>query len=146
MKKVMMIGAVGAGKSTLIKALFGESEPATKTQSLIYRDWIIDTPGEYSENPMYYRSLIATSHETAAVLLVQDATRNRNYFPPGFEQGFPMLTLGAVTKIDHPKADIDRAITLLRQSLQEGEIFLTSAASTVGIQRLKERLMEIVQE
>ncbi|NOU74026.1 ethanolamine utilization protein EutP [Paenibacillus sp. LMG 31458] len=146
MKKVMMIGAVGAGKSTLIKALFGESERATKTQSLIYRDWIIDTPGEYSENPMYYRSLIATSHETAAVVLVQDAARNRNYFPPGFEQGFPVLTIGVVTKIDHPKADIDRAITLLRQALPEGEIFLTSAASTVGIQRLKERLMEIVQE
>jgi ethanolamine utilization protein EutP len=146
MKKVMMIGAVGAGKSTLIKALFGESEPATKTQSLTYRDWIIDTPGEYSENPLYYRSLIATSHETAAVVLVQDAARNRNYFPPGFEQGFPVLTIGAVTKIDHPKADIDRAITLLRQALPEGEIFLTSAASTVGIQQLKERLMEIVQE
>ncbi|MDF2647106.1 MAG: ethanolamine utilization protein EutP [Paenibacillus sp.] len=146
MKKVMLIGAVGAGKSTLIKALFGESEPATKTQSLIYRDWIIDTPGEYSENPLYYRSLIATSHETAAVLLVQDAARNRNYFPPGFEQGFPVLTIGVVTKIDHPKADIDRAITLLRQSLPEDEIFLTSAASTLGIQRLKERLMEIVQE
>jgi ethanolamine utilization protein EutP len=146
MKKVMMIGAVGAGKSTLIKALFGESEPAAKTQSLTYRDWIIDTPGEYSENPLYYRSLIATSHETAAVVLVQDSARNRNYFPPGFEQGFPVLTIGVVTKIDHPKADIDRAITLLRQSLPEGEIFLTSAASTVGIQRLKERLMEIVKE
>ncbi|MCY9697641.1 EutP/PduV family microcompartment system protein [Paenibacillus alginolyticus] len=146
MKKVMIIGAVRAGKSTLIKALFGESEPSTKTQSLIYRDWIIDTPGEYSENPLYYRSLIATSHETAAVVLVQDATRNRNYFPPGFEQGFPMLTLGVVTKIDHPKADIDRAISLLRQSLPEGEIFLTSAASTEGIQKLKERLMEIVKD
>ncbi|KQX68436.1 EutP/PduV family microcompartment system protein [Paenibacillus sp. Root444D2] len=146
MKKVMLIGAVGAGKSTLIKALFGESEPATKTQSLIYRDWIIDTPGEYSENPLYYRSLIATSQETAVVVLVQDAARYRNYFPPGFEQGFPVLTIGVVTKIDHPKADIDRAITLLRQSLPEGEIFLTSAASAVGIQRLKERLMEIVQE
>ncbi|WP_307606806.1 EutP/PduV family microcompartment system protein [Paenibacillus sp. V4I9] len=146
MKKVMLIGAVGAGKSTLIKALFGESEPAAKTQSLIYRDWIIDTPGEYSENPLYYRSLIATSHETAAVVLVQDAARNRSYFPPGFEQGFPVLTIGVVTKIDHPKADIDRAITLLRQSLPEGEIFLTSANSTKGIQRLKQRLMEIVQE
>jgi ethanolamine utilization protein EutP len=144
MKKIMIIGAVGAGKSTLIKALFGESDPAAKTQSLVYRDWLIDTPGEYSENPLYYRSLMATSHETAAVLLVQDAARDRNYFPPGFEQGFPVLTIGAVTKIDHPKADIDRAITLLRQSLSEGQIFLTSAESSEGIQELKKRLMEIV--
>lgn len=144
MRKVMIIGAVGAGKSTLIKALFGESGPAAKTQSLQYRDWLIDTPGEYSENPLYYRSLMATSHEAAAVVLVQDATRDKNYFPPGFELGFPVLTMGAVTKIDHPRADIDRAIALLRQPLPEGEIFLTSAASTEGIQRLKERLMEIV--
>jgi ethanolamine utilization protein EutP len=144
MKKIMIIGAVGAGKSTLIKALFGESDPAAKTQSLVYRDWLIDTPGEYSENPLYYRSLMATSHETAGVLLVQDAARDRNYFPPGFEQGFPVLTIGAVTKIDHPKADIDRAITLLRQSLSEGQIFLTSAESSEGIQELKKRLMEIV--
>ncbi|NQX69804.1 50S ribosome-binding GTPase [Paenibacillus alba] len=146
MKKVMIIGAVGAGKSTLIKALFGETDPAIKTQSLLYRDWVIDTPGEYSENPMYYRSLMATSHETAAVLLVQDATRSRNYFPPGFEQGFPVLTVGAVTKIDHPKADVDEAIRLLRQSLPEGEIFVTSAESKEGIQRLKERLMAIVHK
>ncbi|WP_189015899.1 EutP/PduV family microcompartment system protein [Paenibacillus marchantiophytorum] len=146
MRKVMIIGAVGAGKSTLMKALFGESDPAIKTQSLVYRDWIIDTPGEYSENPLYYRSLMATSHETAAVLFVQDAARDRNFFPPGFEQGFPVRTVGAVTKIDHPKADIDRAILLLRQSLPEGEIFLTSAASMEGIAKLKERLMEIMHQ
>ncbi|MBA2943536.1 50S ribosome-binding GTPase [Paenibacillus sp. CGMCC 1.16610] len=144
MKKVMIIGAVGAGKSTLIKALFGESQPASKTQSLIYRDWVIDTPGEYSENPLYYRSLMATSHEAAAVLLVQDATRDRNYFPPGFEQGFAVPALGAVTKIDHPQADIDHAIELLRQALPEGEIFLTSAASNEGIAKLKDKLMQIV--
>ncbi|MBP1966459.1 EutP/PduV family microcompartment system protein [Paenibacillus aceris] len=145
MKKVMIIGAVGAGKSTLIQALFGESQPAAKTQSLIYRDWVIDTPGEYSENPLYYRSLMATSHEAAAVLLVQDATRDRNYFPPGFEQGFAIRTLGAVTKIDHPLADIDRAIDLLRQSLPEGEIFLTSATSSQGIDKLRTRIMQIVR-
>lgn len=145
MKKVMIIGAIGAGKSTLIKALFGESDPASKTQSLIYRDWLIDTPGEYSENPLYYRSLMATSHEAAAVLLVQDATRERSFFPPGFEQGFPVRTLGAVTKIDHPQADIDRAIALLRQSLPESEIILTSAASYEGITELKDKLWQIVR-
>ncbi|MDR6884271.1 EutP/PduV family microcompartment system protein [Bacillus sp. 3255] len=145
MKKVMIIGGVGAGKSTLIKALFGERDPASKTQSLTYRDWTIDTPGEYSENPLYYRSLMATSHEAAVVLLVQDATRDRSFLPPGFEQGFPIRTLGAVTKIDHPLADIDRAIALLRQSLPEGEIVLTSAAANEGISELKHKLMQIVR-
>lgn len=140
----MIIGAVGAGKSTLVKALFGESGPAAKTQSLVYREWIIDTPGEYSENPMYYRSLMATSHQAAAILLVHDASRTRNYFPPGFAGGFPIPALGAITKIDHPKADPVKAKLLLRQSLPEGEIYLTSSTSGQGIEELKSRLMPII--
>ena len=49
--RAMLIGSVGAGKSTLTNALLGREVPAVKTQSLIYYDWIVDTPGEYSENP-----------------------------------------------------------------------------------------------
>lgn len=146
MKKIMIIGAVGAGKSTLVKALFDDKQPAAKTQSLVYRDWVIDTPGEYSENPLYYRSLMATSHEAAAILMVQDATRERNYFPPGFAGGFPVPALGAVTKIDHPAANAERAITLLRQSLPEGDIFLTSSARGQGIRELRERLLRMVDD
>ncbi|WP_282935880.1 EutP/PduV family microcompartment system protein [Paenibacillus sp. RC67] len=144
MKKVMIIGAVGAGKSTLVKALFGESQPAAKTQSLVYREWLIDTPGEYTENPMYYRSLMATSHQAAAILLVHDASRTRNYFPPGFAGGFPIPAFGAVTKTDHPNADPAKAMSLLRQSLPQGEIFLTSSARGEGIEELKNRLLPIV--
>lgn len=141
----MIVGAVAAGKSTLIKALLGEQGPAAKTQSLLYRDWTIDTPGEYSENPLFYRSLMATSHEAAAVLLVQDATRERQSLPPGFAGGFPVPALGAVTKSDHPKADAERAVRLLRQSLGQGEIVLTSARSLQGIDELREKLLAIVR-
>ncbi|KIL39780.1 ethanolamine utilization protein EutP [Gordoniibacillus kamchatkensis] len=144
MKKIMIIGAVGAGKSTLVRTLFGEPGPAAKTQSLTYREWLIDTPGEYSENPMYYRSLMATSHEAAGILLVQDATRGRSTFPPGFASGFPVPALGAVTKIDHPNADADKAVKLLRQSLPEGDIYLTSSLEGRGVAELKERLWSIV--
>jgi ethanolamine utilization protein EutP len=98
MKRVMIIGAVGAGKSTLVKALFGDAQPARKTQALEYHDWIIDTPGEYTENPLYYRSLMATSLEAGLIMLVHDATRDRNYFPPGFAQGFPIPAIGVVTR------------------------------------------------
>lgn len=144
MRKVMIIGAVGAGKSTLVRKLFGEDLPAVKTQSLVYREWVIDTPGEYSENPLYYRSLMATSHEAAAVLMVHDATRDRNYFPPGFASGFPIPALGAVTKTDHPNAEADRAVALLRQSLPEADIYLTSSENGQGIEELRERLLSIV--
>lgn len=141
MRKVMVIGAVEAGKTSLVFALLGEDEAAKKTQSLTYRDFLIDTPGEYSENPLFYRSLMATSMEACAVLLVHDATRDRNYFPPGFASGFPVPTIGAITKIDHSVADVKRAIKLLRQAIPEGEIYLTSAIRGEGIAELKRRLL-----
>jgi len=144
MKKVMIIGAVGAGKSTLIKALFGEQPFATKTQSLVYRDWVIDTPGEYTENPLFYRSLMATAHEAVAVVLVHDASRQRNYFPPGFAGGFPVPALGVITKIDHPQADVKRAEALLRQALPSGQLFYTSATGDLGMNELRQRLHQLV--
>ncbi|WP_126427841.1 EutP/PduV family microcompartment system protein [Brevibacillus marinus] len=142
MKRVMIIGAVGAGKSTLVKALFGDAQPARKTQALEYHDWIIDTPGEYTENPLYYRSLMATSLEAGLIMLVHDATRDRNYFPPGFAQGFPIPAIGVVTKVDDPQADVQKAARLLRESLPEGEVFFTSALTQAGIAELRSKLRE----
>ena len=48
MNRAMLIGSIGAGKSTLTNALLEDQQDAVKTQSLIYRDWIVDTPGEYT--------------------------------------------------------------------------------------------------
>ncbi|QMV43579.1 EutP/PduV family microcompartment system protein [Cohnella cholangitidis] len=140
MSRIMLIGAVGAGKSSLIRALTDAERQTVKTQSLVYYDALIDTPGEYTENPLFYRSLMATSHQAAAVLLVQDATRDRTGFPPGFAGGFPVPAIGAVTKLDHPEANTERAIGLLRQALPVGDIVLTSALSRLGIEEMRELL------
>lgn len=133
MQRMMIIGSVGSGKSSLVTALLNEKEPARKTQALEYRDWIIDTPGEYSENPMYYRSLMATALEADLLVLIQDATRDRSYFPPGFSQGFPIPSIGVITKMDHPEADFDRAAAFLREALPDGKIFPTSSVTREGI-------------
>jgi len=142
----MIIGAIEAGKSSLVKALVGDEEPARKTQALEYRDWVIDTPGEYSENPMFYRTLMATSLEAGLVVMVQDATRDRNYFPPGFSQGFPQSCVGVITKIDHPDADLGRAEDYLRLSLGDGKIFRTSSYTNEGVPELRAYLQEIVNQ
>lgn len=133
----MIIGPVGAGKSSLVKALTASAGPVAKTQSLLFYDAYIDTPGEYAENPLFYRSLMATSHQASAVLLVQDATRGGMSLPPGFAGGFPVPAAGAVTKLDDPAANPSRAVSLLRQALPVGDIVLTSATTSLGIEELR---------
>ena len=138
MNRVMLIGSIGAGKSTLTNALLGKKVEAIKTQSLVYHDWIVDTPGEYTENPLFYKNIMATALEVTHVFYIQDATGDKMVFPPGFSSGIPKLSVGVVTKADHPDADIERTIQKLRQAVTYGPIVVTSAVTGKGIQTLRD--------
>lgn len=140
--KVMLIGPIGSGKSTLTKRLLEDPTPALKTQALHYLDWIIDTPGEYSENPLFYRSLIATALEAKVLLIIQDATRSHQMLPPNFSQGFPLVPIGVITKIDHPDANLNKAELLLRQVLPNREIFRVSSVTLQGIDELRSEILK----
>lgn len=132
--RVMIIGGVQAGKSTLMNVLLGKDSKANKTQALVFDDWIVDTPGEYIENPMYYRNIMATSLEVTHVIYLQDATSSRSVFPPQFSLGIPKMQIGVITKIDAPLADIERAKTLLKNVMTHGPIVQTSAWQMLGIE------------
>ncbi|MED0678360.1 EutP/PduV family microcompartment system protein [Aneurinibacillus thermoaerophilus] len=135
--RAMLIGAIGAGKSTLTNALLGRDVPAVKTQSLIYRDWIVDTPGEYTENPLFYKNIMATALEVTHVLFIQDATNPKTIFPPGFATGIPKLAIGVVTKTDAPEADRERAARQLRRAIPDGPIVFVSAYKNEGLEEMK---------
>lgn len=140
-RRIMIIGAVGAGKTSLIQSLLGRKLQDHKTQALEFYDWLIDTPGEYTENPMFYRSLMATSGEAGLLLMVQDATSDRPFFPFGFSEGFGLPAVGAITKMDHPAANPRRAEGLLRLSLPRGNIYYTSAVTGKGMEALRNCLL-----
>ncbi|WP_155592893.1 EutP/PduV family microcompartment system protein [Lysinibacillus cavernae] len=132
--RVMIIGGVQAGKSTLMNTLLGKESQANKTQALVYDDWIVDTPGEYVENPMYYRNIMATSLEVTHVIYLQDATAERSVFPPQFSLGIPKIQIGVITKIDAPNANIERATALLKNVMTQGPIVKTSSWQKLGIE------------
>lgn len=137
-KRAMLIGSIGAGKSTLTNALLGRKVEAVKTQSLIYYDWIVDTPGEYIENPLFYKNIMATSLEVTHVLYLQDATRQKAIFPPGFSSGINKLPIGVVTKCDAEDADIDSAIQHLKRVITRGPIVVSSSMTGKGLQEIKD--------
>lgn len=136
--RAMLIGAIGVGKSTLTNALLGKAVPAVKTQTLIYYDWIVDTPGEYTENPFFYKNIMATALEVTHVLYLLDATSGKMIFPPGFSMGFSKLPIGVITKSDHPDADLARSIEMIRSVISYGPIVITSSINGAGIEPLKE--------
>ncbi|MEK5231574.1 EutP/PduV family microcompartment system protein [Lysinibacillus sp. FSL K6-0232] len=132
--RVMIIGGVQAGKSTLMNTLLGKESTANKTQALVYDDWIVDTPGEYIENPMYYRNIMATSLEVTHVIYLQDATSAKSVFPPQFSLGIPKIQIGVITKIDAPNADVERATELLKNVITQGAIVKTSSWKKQGVE------------
>ncbi|NHM33434.1 EutP/PduV family microcompartment system protein [Neobacillus terrae] len=136
-KRAMLIGSIGSGKSTLTNALLGRKVEAVKTQSLHYYDWIVDTPGEYTENPLFYKSIMATALEVTHVLFIQDPTNLKITFPPGFSSGIPKLAIGVVTKADSEKADIEQAVAKLKKSMVQGPIVVTSSYKHQGIEEIK---------
>lgn len=138
MNRAMIIGAVDAGKSTLTHALLETDQKAVKTQSLSYLDWIVDTPGEYTENPLYYKNIMATSLEVTHVIYLQDPTNSKMIFPPGFSSGFSKLPIGVVTKADHPNANIEFAIDQLKRVVTKGPIVVTSAVNKQGLKEIRD--------
>ena len=91
MKKTMLIGRTGCGKTTLTQKLLDEEVKYKKTQSVTYKSKIIDTPGEYVENKMYYKSLLVLSADAKLIVLVQSAIDGATLFPPKFSSPFSKL-------------------------------------------------------
>lgn len=134
---MVLVGPTRAGKSTLIRALEGLSGPARKTQAISYTRIATDTPGEYLENPMYYRVLVPSAMEAKWVLFVQDAAAKRSHYPPNFARAFTGQSIGVITKIDHPDADVARSRRFLEALALKGPIVAVSAYTGEGIAELR---------
>ena len=82
MKKIILIGRSGAGKTTLTQALKGEEIKYHKTQYVNYFECIIDTPGEYAQTHELGYALALYSYEADVVGLLLAATEPYSLYPP----------------------------------------------------------------
>ncbi|AWZ47736.1 EutP/PduV family microcompartment system protein [Hathewaya limosa] len=137
MKKIMLVGKTGCGKTTLTQVLHNEKIDYKKTQALSYGENSIDTPGEYIENRGYYKALIVTSADSDVIGLLQDCTQSNSIFPPSFGSMFPKPVVGIITKIDqcNNEENIKRAEQFLKIAGVQ-KIFKINSLKNEGIEEL----------
>jgi len=141
MKKTMLIGRTGCGKTTLTQKLMDEEIKYKKTQAVTYKSKIIDTPGEYVENKMYYKSLLVLSSDAKIIILVQSAVDGATLFPPKFSTMFPKKeVIGIITKVDLAEADIERSKRFLVDA-GATEVFTIGLNDEEGLEVIKKRLV-----
>lgn len=101
MKRVVFIGTIGCGKTTLGQALHGDALHYKKTQAveIIGRD-ILDTPGEFLERRDRRGALMMTTMDAEVICFIESATEERSMFPPGYAGSFAKPVIGVVTKTD----------------------------------------------
>ena len=132
MKKIMLFGRVGAGKTTLTQALRGEEIKYYKTQYVNYLDTVIDTPGEYTERRETSGALALYAYEADIVGLVLSANEPYSIFSPCITSLVNREVIGIISGIDKPDANVERVERWLRLAGCK-RIFPVSAVTGEGL-------------
>ena len=132
MKKIILIGRVAAGKTTLTQALRGEEIHYFKTQYVNYLDTVIDTPGEYTELRQTSGALALYSYEADVVGLVLSANAPYTIFSPCITSLVNSEVIGIVSGIDKPDANVERVTRWLKLAGCK-RIFPVSAVTGEGL-------------
>ena len=141
MRKIILMGRSGAGKTTLTQALKGEEIRYRKTQYINHFESIIDTPGEYAQTHELGYALALYAYEADVVGLLLSAEEPYSLWPPNITCMVNREVVGIVTHIDTPKARPDRAERWLRLSGCK-KIFFVNAKTGEGVEELLRFLSE----
>lgn len=141
MKKLMLIGRVAAGKTTLTQALRGEEIKYYKTQYVYHHDTVIDTPGEYTERRETSGALALYAYEADIVGLVLSANEPYSIFSPCLTSMVNREVIGIISGIDKPDANVERVTRWLKLAGCK-KIFPVCAITGEGLRELIEYLEE----
>ena len=139
MKKIMLLGRVAAGKTTLTQALRGEEIKYFKTQYVNYMDTVIDTPGEFTERRETSGALALYAYEADVVGLVLSANEPYSIFSPCLTSMVNRETIGIITGIDKPDANVERVTRWLKLAGCK-KVFPVSSITGEGIKELADFL------
>lgn len=141
MKRVMMIGRVSCGKTTLCQRLAGDPLIYKKTQTVEIIGQAIDTPGEYAENRRLMRGLTVSAVDADLVVFLQSSVDQEFSFSPGQASMFGVPAVGVVTKVDlaPDEQSVAQARELLTLAGAE-KVFLISSVTGEGIEEFAEYL------
>lgn len=143
MKRIIFIGTIGSGKTTLSQCILGQDMEYKKTQAVqVMGNTILDTPGEYLELGKMRGALMISSAEAQIIGLVQSATDQKNMYPPAYAGSFAKEVIGIVTKIDvATESQIEEAHKKLKLA-GASKVFKISSFTNEGIDELIEYLSE----
>lgn len=141
MKKIILVGRTGCGKTTLTQALRGERIHYHKTQYVNYFDVVIDTPGEYAETARLAGALALYSYEADVVGLLLSAVEPYSLYAPNITGMANREVIGIVTQIDRPRSNPQRAQRWLQLAGCK-QVFFVSSQTGQGIPQLLEHLRE----
>lgn len=141
MKKLMLAGRVGAGKTTLTQALKHEDINYRKTQYIGYEDWLIDTPGEYLENACLASALALYSYEADVVGILMASNEPYSLYPPNCVCHVNRDVVGIVTKMHDEEGNVERAERWLRLTGCK-KIFVVDSVTGEGVENIINYLSE----
>ncbi|MDO5084061.1 ethanolamine utilization protein EutP [Arachnia propionica] len=117
MRNILLVGSIGAGKTTFRQRLQGLPIEYAKTQAIETFGSTVDTPGEYLEVGRYKHALMLASYDVDTVVLIQAADNDDTRYPPGFASSFNREVLGVVTKTGLASpAQIEQAVAHLQRA------------------------------
>lgn len=141
MKKILLIGRTGCGKTTLTQAMQGKPILYRKTQYVHHFDVIIDTPGEYLEDHHLGRAIALYAYEADVVGMLLSATEPASLYSPCCAAACNRPVIGIITKIHHANANPRRAEAWLRLAGCR-EIFHVDSITGDGVWKILDYLRE----